>query len=345
MNEYSHGGDIYSRRIEHDFSANINPLGLPGDVLLKISESLWHCGSYPDPHCRELVSALSEYEWFSARKIVCGNGAADLIYRIVSALKPRVSLLCAPTFSEYEKALTEHGCAVHRHYLRYGDGFALTADILDDITPQTDIMFLCTPNNPTGLTIPGELLKRISEKCRETGTFLVIDECFLDFAAGGKELSAKPLLNENSVVLKAFTKIYAMPGIRLGYALFGSAETAARVAGTGQPWSVSTPAQAAGLAALKLDGYVEKTAELIGAEREFLTSGLRSLGLETIPSEANFILFRCGMPLDELLPERGIAVRSCENYDGLGRGWFRTAVRLREENELLLAAVREVLHG
>lgn len=345
MNRYTHGGDVYSRHIEHDFSANINPLGLPDAVLLKASESLRRCGSYPDPECRELIRAISEYEWFSARKIVCGNGAADLIYRIVCALKPRASLLCAPTFSEYEKALTEHGCAVRKHYLRRENGFALTEDILGDITPGTDILFLCTPNNPTGRTISPELMTRISERCRETGTFLVTDECFLDFVGGGKELSAKPLLNENSAVLKAFTKIFAMPGIRLGYALFGSAETAEKVAGTGQAWSVSTPAQAAGVAVLKLEDYIEKTAEIIGRERDYLSAGLRRLGLEVIPSEANFILFRCNEPLDKTLPERGIAVRNCANYDGLENGWFRTAVRLREENELLLAALREVLHG
>lgn len=344
MNKYSHGGDVYSRRIEHDFSANINPLGLPGEVIRAAAEALERSDRYPDPRCRELVRAISGHERFPAERIVCGNGAADLIYRIASALKPRTALLPAPTFSEYEKALREHGCAVRKHFLRHGNGFALTADILEDITPGTGILFLCSPNNPTGRTIPPELLKRISGRCLETGTFLVVDECFLDFVKGGKELSGKPLLNENSAVLKAFTKIYAMPGIRLGYALFGGSAAAQKAAVAGQAWSVSVPAQAAGIAALKLDGFIERTVETISAGREFLCAGLRSLGLEVIPSEANYILFRCAMPLDELLPERGIAVRSCENYDGLEKGWFRTAVRQREENELLLAAIREVLH-
>ena len=108
---------------------------------------------------------------------------------------------------------------------------------------------------------------------------------------------------------------------------------------------MSVPAQAAGIAALELDGYVEKTVGLISTERRFLSAGLRALGLEVIPSAANFILFRCDVPLDELLPKHGLMVRNCENYDGLGKGWFRTAVRLRKENELLLAALMEVLHG
>lgn len=188
-------------------------------------------------------------------------------------------------------------------------------------------------------------MERISAKCRETGTFLVVDECFLDFVEGGSERSARQFLSDNSAILKAFTKIYAMPGIRLGYALFGSSEAAEKAASTGQAWSVSTPAQAAGFAALRLDGYVEKTVEIVSTEREFIQNGLRSLGLEYVPSEANFILFRCGLPLDELLSQRGIALRNCENYDGLEPGWFRTAVRLREENALLLAALREVLNG
>lgn len=345
VNKYVHGGDIYSRHIKYDFSANINPLGIPDEVISEVSAALRFCESYPDPRCQRLIHALSEYEWFSSRKIVCGNGAADMIYRIVSALKPRTALLCAPTFSEYEKALTEHDCAIRKHCLKRENGFALTDDFVDDITSGTDMIFLCSPNNPTGATIKPELMRRISEKCSETGTFLVIDECFLDFVDGGRELSAKSFLNDNSAVLKAFTKIFAMPGIRLGYALFGSEETAAKVAETGQSWSVSVLAQAAGIAALKLSGYVEKTLETIGVEREFLSAGLRSLGLEVISSEANFILFRSEIPLDEPLAERGIAVRNCENYDGLENGWYRTAVRLREENELLLAALGEVLHG
>lgn len=345
MNKFEHGGDIYSHRIEHDFSANINPLGIPKAVLSAVSESLWRCENYPDPNCRELIRAISEYEWFSEKKLVCGNGAADLIYRIISTLNPRRSLICAPTFSEYEKALTEHGCTVEKYFLNRESVFVPGLDLLDRITSNIDILFLCNPNNPTGVTIPTELLKRISEKCRISGTFLVADECFLDFVKGGGELSLKPFLHENSAIIKAFTKIYAMPGIRLGYALFGSEKIAAEVAAAGQAWSVSTPAQAAGIAALQLDGYIEKTVEIIESERNYLQNGLESLGLEFIPSRANFILFRCGLPLDELLLERGTALRNCENYDGLGKGWFRTAVRLREENELLLTALQEVLHG
>ena len=345
LNKYEHGGDVYSRSVEHDFSANINPLGLPDQVLLEISDSLWRCESYPDPCCRELVHAISEYEWFPSGRIVCGNGAADLIYRIISAFRPGRALICAPTFSEYEKALSEHGCTVIRHYLRASDGFVLKDDILCKITDDIDMLFLCTPNNPTGVTISPGLLERISAKCRETGTFLVVDECFLDFVQGSAELSSKPYMHERSAVIKAFTKIFAMPGVRLGYALFGSEEAAGAVAAAGQAWSVSTPAQAAGLAALRMKGYIEKTVETVTAERGFLEEGLRSLGLEFVPSEANFILLRCSRPLDELLLKHGIAVRSCDNYEGLGTGWFRVAVRLREENTLLLAALKEVLHG
>ena len=184
MNRFAHGGDIYSRHIEHDFSANINPLGLPDEVLLEISDSLWRCGNYPDPSCRELIRAISDSEWFPSGRIVCGNGAADMIYRIVSAFKPRRALVCAPTFSEYEKALTEYGCAIRQHFLSQENDFRLTCNILSDITSDIDILFLCNPNNPTGHTIPPELMEHISAKCRETGTFLVVDECFLDFVEG-----------------------------------------------------------------------------------------------------------------------------------------------------------------
>ncbi len=343
MKRNEHGGDIYSRRVDYDFSANLNPLGIPEEVKQAAASADFE--RYPDPLCRRLTKALSEREGIPETRIVCGNGAAELIYRIVNAVKPRTALLCAPTFGEYEKALAERDCRMEKHDLSEKIGFALDDGIVQKITAETNLLFLCSPNNPVGNTIARETLRRISEKCLQTGTLLVLDECFLDFVKNGRALSAVPLLHEKMIVLKAFTKSYAMAGLRLGYALFGSSTLAEKVKESGQPWSVSAPAQAAGLAALKIPDYPRRAQELIGREREFLMEKLRALGIRAYPSEANFLLFRCERPLDRLLAEKYIAVRSCENYDGLGAGFFRIAVRPHEENEILIKAIKEILNA
>lgn len=340
-----HGGDIYSCEIDYDFSANLNPLGMPEGVKAAIINSLNNYESYPDPFCRKITSALSEYENFPAEKIVCGNGAADLIYRLVSALKPKKAVITAPSFSEYEKALAENGAQTVKHCLSEKNGFSVDFDILNVLDNNIDMIFLCSPNNPTGQTVPKNVLRKISEKCLSENIVLICDECFLPFVSDGKNKSVREFINENTVILNAFTKIFSMAGLRLGYALFGSAALAEAVRNTGQYWSVSTPAQLAGTAALKEKNYIEKTVRLIKIEREFLTAELEKFGFKVYNSEANFILLRCDLPIDKMLLKEKIAIRNCSNYDGLDNGFFRIAVRSHEENLTLISALGRCLNG
>jgi len=332
-----HGGDVYSREIELDFSANLNPLGMPEAVRAAAANADFL--RYPDPRCRALTRAISRYEDVPEENIVCGNGAADIIYRVVNALRPRRALLCSPTFSEYENALAERDCAIAYHPLAEKNGFALGADILPKITPDTNMFFLCNPNNPVGNTIEPPLLKRVLARCCETGTTAVIDECFLDFVENGERLSAKNFLGANVIVIKAFTKICAMAGLRLGYALFGRVDLASAVRDCGQPWSVSSPAQAAGAAAaavLAETDYLAKTRKLVASERDFLTEQLAARGIKVYHSQANFLLLKSPVNLAEILVKHKIAIRSCGDYRGLSKDFFRIAVRTREENEHLV---------
>ncbi len=332
-----HGGDVYSREVELDFSANLNPLGIPEAVRTAAANADF--SRYPDPRCGALTRAISRYEGVPEANIVCGNGAADIIYRVVTALRPKRALLCSPTFSEYENALAEQDCAITYHPLPEDSGFALGADILPKITPETDMLFLCNPNNPVGNTIEPPLLERVLARCRETGTAAVIDECFLDFSENGEQSSAKNFLSENVIVIKAFTKICAMAGLRLGYALFGGEDRASAVRDCGQPWSVSSPAQAAGTAAVQVlteTDYLAGTRELVARERGFLTEQLAALGIKVYPSQANFLLLRSPVNLAEILIRHKTAIRSCADYRGLGEDFFRIAVRTHAENERLV---------
>ena len=348
--ELVHGGDWagYRARFGHDaldFSANVSPLGLPQGVADAIVAALPTADRYPDPLCRELRTALSRAEQLPEPWILCGNGAADLIYRLVWGLKPRRALLPAPTFAEYAAALESVGCEVKRKTLHEADNFAVTEAFVQAVNQSIDLVFLCQPNNPTGQITPPELVQRLMRRCADCGAVLVVDECFLDFLQQRDALTAKPLLQAapNLVILKAFTKLYAMAGVRLGYALCANTALLAKMQAAGQPWGVSSLAQAAGAAALRETAYADAVRALIADQRPKLAAGLRALGLQVIEGSANYLLFRAPETLGAALQQRGVCLRSCGNYPGLSAGWYRTAVRTAPENEQLLQTMREVL--
>lgn len=348
--ELVHGGDWAGYRAEFgcdalDFSANVSPLGLPAGVAAAITNALPTADRYPDPLCRELRAALAGAEGVPADWILCGNGAADLIFRLALAVRPRRALLPAPTFAEYEAALQTVGCAVQRVFLREENEFAVTEEFIDAVTPETDIVFLCQPNNPTGQVTPPALVERLVRCCAECGAVLVVDECFLDFLPDRDAWTAKQLLRDapQLIILKAFTKLYAMAGVRLGYALCGDATLLEKMRGAGQPWAVSSLAQAAGLAALQETAYAGAVRALIAEQRPRMAAGLRALGLRVMDGQANYLLFRATPDFGEKLRRRGAVVRSCANYPGLDAAWYRTAVRTAEENTRLLQIMGEIL--
>lgn len=351
MQTLIHGGDWAGYRQQYgkdplDFSANVSPLGLPDGVARAIVQAIPTADRYPDPLCRALRAKLADAEQLPEDQILCGNGAADLIFRLVLAAKPRRALLSAPTFAEYAAALEAVGCTVQRHFLRQEEDFAVTERFVCAIDDATDMVFLCQPNNPTGQLTALPLVQKILDRCRAKGALLVVDECFLDFLPEQehRRLTAKSLLPGGGlVILKAFTKLYGMAGVRLGYCLCGDRGLLDRMAAVGQPWGVSSLAQAAGIAALDETAYVDRVRDLIARQRPMVAAGLRAMGLQVVEGRANYLLFRAPEWLGEALRQKGVVVRSCANYPGLDAGWYRTAVRTPEENAQLLETLREVL--
>ena len=347
--ELVHGGDWmgYRERFGRDaldFSANVSPLGLPEGVAQAIRDALPLADRYPDPLCRALRAKLAVHENVPIEHILCGNGAADLIFRLAWAAKPRTALLPAPTFAEYAAALETTGCTLRRHFLRECDDFAVTEAFLSAVDEDTDMVFLCQPNNPTGQLTPLALVAALLRRCERCNALLVVDECFLDFLPQSEALSAKKLLaSPNLIILKAFTKLYGMAGVRLGYCLCSNTALLDKMQSAGQPWAVSSLAQAAGLAALDETAYVDRVQALIAQQRPILRDGLRALGLRVLDGSANYLLFQAPETLGESLRPRGIVLRSCGNYPGLDGSWYRTAVRTAPENQQLLKALQEVL--
>lgn len=339
-----HGGDIYTYQGVTDFSVNVNPLGPSPAVLEAAGAALSQSGAYPDCRCRGLRSALSRELEVPEDMLIFGNGAADLIFSLVFALKPKKAVLCAPSFSEYERALKAAGCEISWYHLKEEKDFCLCPDYLDCLTEETDLIFLCTPDNPAGNVIAQELFVSILKKCREMGISAVVDECFCEFlddqdlVPGAMEALAWPEL----FLLRAFTKIHALPGLRLGYGITADPCLIQKLQGARQPWSVSIPAQAAGRAALFNGEWTQKAKALVNEERKRLMEEFDRLGIRYFPSKANYILLKSPYDLFTRLLKKQLLIRDCSNYRGLRKGFYRTAVKTREENDLLLGALREI---
>ena len=341
--ENQHGGDVYGGGITLDFSANTNPLGTPPGVLEAVRRGLPQLHRYPDPYCRQLVQAIAAHEQVPASYVLCGNGAADLIYAYCAALRPRTAVELSPTFGEYGAGLAQVGCRVERYFLHQAQNFDLDERFLSFLEEKKpEVVFLCTPNNPTGRLIPLPLLEQILQYCAAQGARLFLDECFLDLTEDG--VSAKSLLaaHPELLILKAFTKSYGMAGIRLGYCLCADSALLRDMAAASPPWNVSSLAQSAGVAALEEGEFLRRTVELVRRERSYLAGELTALGFRVCPSQANYLLLHGAAGLREKLLQRGIAIRGCGNYHGLDEVWYRVAVRSHGENEALIAAIRQL---
>ena len=418
-----HGGEIYdTQAVQYDFSVNINPLGLPDTVRGALVGALDSLTQYPDQECRALRQALAQYTGVPADRILCGNGASELIEAAVRALSPRNILLTAPSFSGYRHAAEGAGAQIRYHMLRREEDFALTGRYLEKLTPDTDMAILCSPANPVGNLVDPDLLTRIVDTCEEREIWLMVDECFLGFVsdeearttrrfleprgrfsgpfgeqgeeAGGRftgplgeqEENPEGLFSDSScrtpedrnrparhlLVLDAFTKRFAMPGIRLGYLMAADSAILQQIHAQQPEWSVSLPAQAAGCAALAAEGikayemeakrsnaistdaistdakssegtYLEAARLMIASERRKMVKALAEMGCRVFPGNANFIFFSSEKELYRPLLARGFLIRNCDNYPGLGRGDYRIAVLRPEQNDALLQAMREIL--
>lgn len=331
-----------------DFSASINPLGMAPAVREAVMASFDRLLHYPDSEATELRCALAELHGVADQNICVANGSTELIYLAPRLVEGKRGLIVAPPFAEYAKALELAGGSADYHELRPADGFALDRERLrEQLGEGYDILFLGNPGNPTGRLVPRAEVAELLDICRSAGTFLVLDEAFMDFCEEG---SAKELVcrNDRSVLFRSLTKFYGLPGLRLGCAI-GSPKVIARLKALRGPWSVNGVAQVAGLASLADGEYRERTLALIDKERERLQAGLgRIAGLKPYPSAANYLLVEivrgpaAGELCRKLLAER-ILLRNCANFAGLDDRFFRVAVRGRVENERLLAALAKVL--
>ena len=371
MRTYDHGGDVFAEeKRPMDFSVNINPLGMPKAAAEAAAAAVREELSYPDPFARRLTAALSKRYGVPEKRIVCGNGASDLMMRLCCWLEPARALVPAPGFSEYRRCCELLGAEVSEYPVLEGNVLDLIIDKALSCLP--DVIFICRPNNPDGGLMSLADVEKLARFCERRGIVLVCDECFLEFVRGsgfsasGASLDSAAGLTERFTrlaVINAFTKTYAMAGLRLGFMFCSGEDLLEGTYSFGSPWSVSAPAQAAGEICCGETEFSEKSRAYIQEQRKSLVSGLETLGFDIFPSEANFLLVKAPQGLTEAcagegadlenaerppvrqeLAKRGIKVRDCRNFSGLDDTYMRIGVRTEEENEALLSALKDILN-
>ena len=261
---------------------------------------------------------------------------------IMHGIKPRKTVIPIPSFYGYEYAAGVTDEEIIFFETKEKEGFCLQEDFFSVLSEEVDVLFLANPNNPTGNLMSRERLRTLLSHCREKSIYVVLDECFIEFT--GKEYSMIQEINNfpNLILVRAFTKIFSIPGVRLGYLLCSNPLLLKKIGRQLPEWNVSSFAQAAGYECAMQTAFAEKTVTYVEKERQFLEDGLNQAGFKVFPSRANFLLIYCEQPLYDRLLEKGILIRNCENFRGLSKGFYRIAVKSRKENETLLKAIGEI---
>lgn len=354
MNNNNHGGNIYEAAKRYglkedeilDFSSNINPLGISRKALKGLRDNLKHIVKYPDSNSTRLREAIGRYHSINPENILVGNGATALIHHIPRVLRPKRVLMPVQTFSEYASACRASGAKIKYLKLEEADGFRVDEEKVIRCLDNTNLLFLCNPNNPTGQLLPQKGVLKIVDKAEKKGVIVVLDEAFIDYAER-ESLIQEAVRKKNLIVLRAFTKFFAMPGLRLGY-IAANSKVINMLKEEMGIWPVNSLAQIAGEITLKDRNYIQKSIRYIEKERGHLLNGISEIsGLMPFPSSTNFILIkikkdRLNVPmLYDILAKRGILIRDCTNF-GVGDKFFRIAVRKGEENKRVLKELKWV---
>lgn len=347
-----HGGNIYDfNNIKYDFSSNINPLGVPDNYKKALCESIGMFTKYPDVEYRELIMSIKRYLGISELNVLLGNGAVELIHSIIANSGFDTLYSISPTFSEYKRAAQNSNIDYYQIPCYYDNYSELDMDVFLRKVKDNSLVILCNPNNPTGYFINSQWMKYIAEKLSEKGCNLIIDEAFIEFTDDYPESSFISKLNEhpNVSIIRAVTKFFGMPGVRLGYAVIGDKKLWTRVRQKQQPWNINAAAVIAGCTVLEDIEYIDKSRNWIKTERAFLFRGLSNIKhLKVTPSKANFHLLKIekeginAYNLRDLLVNEGILIRIPEGFNSLTANHFRLAVLDRKANLDLLYALSNI---
>ncbi len=341
----------YSKNEILDFSTNINPLGPPDSVLEFLRGKLGEISKYPPHEPLDLRRKLANYSGVSEEEIVLGNGSNDLIYFLARVFLKESDevLISEPTFTEYSRAALMEGADVENVKLESDDNFEFSFEkFRDKISKDTKIVFLCSPNNPTGRRVPLKVLKNIVNICEDYGAITVLDEVFFEYTDSGRKYDIVDYDFNNLISLRSFTKFYSLPGLRIGY-LIAPASTARILRRLKVRWNVNILAQLAAKKVTELDNFISKSLNSAEEGKEILYERLEKFsGLKAYPSSANFILLNLekskifASELVDKLLKRGIAVRNCNDFKYLDDNFIRINARPPKDCEKLIKNLEDI---
>lgn len=332
-----------------DFSANINPLGISDVVLQAIKDATSKIVDYPNPNYPNLKQAIAKQFNVRMDDVFVGNGAVQLIFDVTSSLNLQNALVLSPTFGEYERAFNRLNMKVDHFVLSQDDDFKVDVDRLILKLKENsaiDLVCICNPNNPTGQVVPNNQMVKLANFCSKHNIWLVIDEAFMDLTTESDESFLRSLTEPLPViVLRSATKFFAIPGLRLGFAITKNAEMKARMIEQQEPWSVNTFADAVGTVMYTDKDYINKTQKWFRKENDYLGAELRKIPqIHVFPSSTNYFLIKANSnQLREKLWGENIMIRSCKDYLGLDDSYFRIAVKSHQNNVSLIEKLKKVI--
>lgn len=336
-----HGGDIYRNKVTLDFSVNVNPLGMPTRVREALLEAVGLSERYPDPYAERLKLSLSKYLSIPSEYLLLGNGASEILLAVMHAMKPRKCVIPTPSFFGYEYAAEASGAEVIYVQMERDNEYCLNEKIFSVLDETVDLLVIANPNNPVGNLMPFPFMKKVIQHCEKRKITVLLDECFIEFCEENQSMLPYLDVYQNLIVVRAFTKIFAIPGVRLGYMVSAQKALVEKVGAHLPEWNLSVFAQAAGAACCGEADFVKQTVSYVKREGVYLEQGLKRAGLMVFNHAANFMLTYTETPLYEKLLERGILIRDCSNFRGLSKGYYRFAIKSREENEKLLQEIEK----
>lgn len=352
-----HGGNIYKFQREGkrdilDYSSNINPLGVPETLKEAIKNSFEVLERYPDINYVELRESIGRYNGVSKENIIVGNGATEVLFLYMKALSPKRALIVSPTFAEYERGLKNIDSEIEYFPLdeireEGKNYFDLDIEKLKKEGAKFDLVVLCNPNNPTGNFIDVERIKDLNESLEKNGTRLFIDECFIEFMTNWQKKTSKILRNKNIFILRALTKYFALPGIRLGYGITYDMDIVKKIGDIREPWTVNAFADLAGKVILDDKEYMEKTDKWIVEERKNFVEELKKIEeVEVFETYSNFILLKLKTLTSEefvkRMLDRGILVRDAKNFKFLNEKYVRIAIKDVEKNRNFINKIKNI---
>ena len=363
-----HGGNIYKifreKNIDKilDYSSNINPYGVPENLKKEIFEKVFVLERYPDPDYIELREKIAEKNNLNIENIIVGNGATEIIFLFMKILSPKKVLIVSPTFGEYERAikastLANDSLEINYFELKEAENFVLNIKNLEtELENNYDLLILCNPNNPTGQFLKLKKLEEILKICEQKNTKLFVDEAFVEFV---EDWENESIINskenkENLFVIRAFTKFFAIPGLRLGYGICFNNNLLKKMLEKKEPWSVNNIADLAGKTVLDDENYIQKTKEWIKDQKKYMYENLNKIeGLRAYKTEVNFILLKIednllekGLDVKNLrkkMLEKGILIRDASNFIYLDKRYFRLAIKDKLNNEKVIETLTSIL--